>query len=179
MKMKIFVDNDIYIKSFDDSFDYDKYLSWLNDSSVNQFLETRFVFNTIESIREYTDASLKQGDYFFGIFFNDIYVGNVKLSAVNKIHQRCELGIMIGDKNYWGKGIAPRVIQFLTNYAFTELGLKMVVAGAYALNKSSIKAFEKSNFKVRATIPNYWIFNDLYCDQVILTKEKEIRNYLL
>lgn len=170
------VDKEISLKIFDDFFDYSKYLEWLNDEDVNQFLESRFQKHTLASIKNYVINTKKNGDYFFGIFFKNIYIGNVKIGNINKIHKRCELGIMIGDKNFWGKGVATRVISYLTDYIFRNLNLNIVIAGAYSLNESSIKAFIKSNYNKAGMIPNYWKFKEKTCDQVILIKEKEIKN---
>jgi len=36
------------------------YLSWLNNPQVNQFLETRFEIQSIESISDYIKKSLKK-----------------------------------------------------------------------------------------------------------------------
>ena len=61
----------------------------------------------------------------FGIFLGDEFkhVGNIKLGPINSYHKRAEIGLMIGDKSVWGKGIATKVIRMVTHFGFSELNL--------------------------------------------------------
>lgn len=54
---------------------------------------------------------------------------------------------MIGDKNYWGRGIAADTISLISNYAFDELHLRKVFAGVYGNNIGSIKALKNVDLK--------------------------------
>ena len=57
------------------------------------------------------------------------------------------LGIIIGERDCWGKGLATEAISLVTEYAFEFLNLNRVGAGCYEGNTASLKTFEKAGFK--------------------------------
>lgn len=126
-----------------------KYASWLNDPQVNKYLETKKA--TIEGLRVYVKEKMKDPKVIFlGIFDkkNKGHIGNIKLEPVDFINKSAELGILIGDKSYWGRGYAIEAIDLLCDWAFEKLGLKYLTLGVYASHTSAIKAYEKAGFKI-------------------------------
>ena len=63
-----------------------------------------------------------------------------------------EVGIMIGDRDSWGKGYASEAIKALSSYAFESLNLKKLTAGMYKENLGSQKAFLRSGFSVEGEL---------------------------
>ena len=128
----------------------EEYVSWLNDTDVNQYLESRFVLATIENVKKFIEATLQSdSNYFFAIIDNatNKHIGNIKIGTISNIHKRGDIGILIGNKNFWGKGIASEAIELLTEFSFNELNLNKVLAGCYANNIGSYKAFIKCGFQ--------------------------------
>ncbi|MEJ2765945.1 GNAT family protein [Photobacterium sp. MCCC 1A19761] len=71
------------------------------------------------------------------------YAGIASISTLN----RCgEYFILIGDKEYWGKGIGTEVTKLVTDYGFKDLGLHRIELTAYATNPSAIRAYEKAGY---------------------------------
>ena len=129
----------------------DAYVSWLNDRDINRYLESRFTTHTLESTREYVAATLASPEYLFlGIRSIALgrHVGNIKIGPINRHHGTAEVGIIIGDKAAWGRGIATAAIVLLSDVARVELGLRKVTAGCYASNAGSQRAFEKAGYAV-------------------------------
>ncbi len=54
-----------------------------------------------------------------------------------------EFGITIGNKAYWRKGYAQKILEALFKYAFDDLGVKCVIAEVLSSNKASINLMEK------------------------------------
>jgi len=125
------------------------YCRWMNDSEVNKYIESRFYPHTQERLRDY--VSVKLGDAespFFAIVLKvgDRHIGNIKLGPINMIHRFADIGIIIGEKDCWGKGYGTEAIRLIVEYAFNALNLHKVTAGFYEPNIQSIKAFEKAGF---------------------------------
>lgn len=77
----------------------------------------------------------------FGIYLkSNRYIGNIKLEGN-------DIGIMIGEKDCWGKGYAPEAIKLLTDH-FLQSGLTHILAGVNYKNKSARKAFKKAGYKI-------------------------------
>lgn len=124
-----------------------EYCRWLNDPKVNEYLETKNA--TLKGLKKY--VSFKNKDpkvIFLGIFVKsrNKHIGNIKLEPVDLKNKTAELGIMIGDKNYWGKGIAIEAINILCDFAFGTLGLRSIMLGVYSAHKSAIKSYKKAGF---------------------------------
>ena len=136
------------------------YVSWLNDPTINQFLEVRHTVQTFEIVKEYVE-SLSQEDsceILFGIFVkdSDLHVGNIKLGPINYSHSHATIGLIIGNKDYWGKGFGTEAIKLLTQWSIKTLGLSSLHAGCYSDNVGSFKAFLKAGWSHVGTIPSYW-----------------------
>lgn len=66
-------------------------------------------------------------------------IGNVHLT-LNKTHKRCFIAYMIGDVNYWGKGIAIECIKLATKWCFNNLDIYRMDGGYHSTNVGSGKA---------------------------------------
>jgi [ribosomal protein S5]-alanine N-acetyltransferase len=126
------------------------YVSWLNDPAVNRFLESRFFVHTIDSTRQFVESCLASpSTLLLGIMsieLSGVHVGNIKIAQIDRHHGLGEVGILVGEKKAWSRGIASAAIRSLINIARDELGLRKLTAGCYASNVGSQKAFLKAGF---------------------------------
>jgi RimJ/RimL family protein N-acetyltransferase len=134
----------------------ENYVNWLNDENINRFLELRFIKHTNLSIRAYVERVIKSKDtLFYGIYsLNDIHIGNIKLGPINMNHKFADVGFLIGDKNFYNKGIASEALRKICDYAFS-LGVLKITAGAYEDNLASIATLKKVGFIIEGYRPNY------------------------
>ena len=126
-----------------------RYASWLNDPIVNKFLETRRA--TISGLKAYIkEKNLNNNAILLGIILkkNSLHIGNVKLEPIDFEKKTAHFGLLIGEKDYWGKGIGAEVTKIVINWAFKELSLKKVELGVIASNIAAINVYKKAGFKV-------------------------------
>ncbi|MCX6165436.1 MAG: GNAT family protein [Ignavibacteriae bacterium] len=88
---------------------------------------------------------------------------------MNWIHKFGDISLLIGEKDYWGKGIAYESIKLLTKFAFNSLNIHKLKAGCYADNIGSAKAFEKVGFEREGIFKKQWMVNGKYQDEIILS----------
>lgn len=132
------------LQTLDRSFVSDSYLAWLNSDEVNQYLETRYSRQTEESLLAFVEQMLhSQHSILLAITDKESgqHIGNIKLGPINSAHKSAPLGLVIGENNWWGKGVAKEVISAVTNWGFESLGLVKINAGSYVSNQASIRAF--------------------------------------
>jgi len=165
------------------------YVDWLNDSEVNKHLECRFKKHGLWGVKSYvTEMLCSKDNYLLGIFdvqyksimdlksnminsnFMGKHIGNIKIGDINHDHKFADLGIMIGNKEYWGKGFGTRAIEKACELAFAAMKLHKLTAGMYANNIGSYKAFIKAGFKEVGILKEHRIFNGEYVDQIIVEK---------
>ena len=159
----------------------DSYVSWLNNIEVNQFLEVRLEKHSRDSVKAFLQSVNASNDtLILGMFIEEgqKHIGNIKIGPINIHHKRAEIGLLIGDRNEWGRGYASEAIALLTNFGFQTLGLKKITAGCYSENKRSVKAFLKAGYKVEACLPSHWITNKGPQDEILvgLTAEQYSEN---
>lgn len=143
---KIFGDT-IYLRQLRISDVGDVYCSWLNDPVVNKHLATKSstLANCKEFVRKQIDDSCS---FFLGIFDkdNDKHIGNVKLEPINFAMKYATFGILIGDVNYWGKGVGAEVTKLIVDFAFNEMGLNKVFLGVKKKNIAALSIYKKVGF---------------------------------
>lgn len=139
----------IYLKTLGENNATEEYCSWLNDSEVNKYLCTKYA-NVDGLVRYIREQNAKNDCLFLGIFFKEKqkHIGNIKLELINFKTRKATIGILIGDKNYWGKGIATEAIKLLVDYGFNHLGMEEINLEAFFENKAAIRVYEKAGFKI-------------------------------
>jgi RimJ/RimL family protein N-acetyltransferase len=123
-----------------------KITDWLNDPIINKYLMARHKVNTeIEQIGYIEQVNASLTSYYFGIFFGD----NLRLIGTTtcriKEEKSLEIGIMIGEKAFHGKGLGFSTIKTIESFAKT-LGLERLTAGIECENKASAALFLKMGF---------------------------------
>ncbi len=76
-----------------------------------------------------------------------VAIGTVSLFEINFHHKNAQLGIIIGDKAFWGKGVATEVIREIVAHAFKELGISYIGAEVEEENIPMRKVLEKAGFE--------------------------------
>ena len=81
----------------------------------------------------------------FAILADGVYVGNIYLTDINS--RSAEYHIFIGDKAFWGKGVAQAASRELLFYAKDTLGLSKVELNVNRNNAAAIHVYEKLGFE--------------------------------
>ncbi len=106
----------------------DAYVSykWRNDPLVFKYTCNRYTSEiTLESELEWIRRVTKNpADYRCAIEADGVYVGNIYLTDIT--NKEADYHIFIGDRNYWGKGVAKKASQLLIKYGFETLNLDRI-----------------------------------------------------
>lgn len=132
----------------------DNYLGWLNDTQVNEYLETRFIEQSLDKIKEFVLSINNSSDsYLFGIF-NDqnTHLGNIKIGPIHPRYKFADISYFIGEKMWRGNGYASKAIQLITEFGFNQLDLLRIQAGVHSSNIASRKVLEKCGYKQEACL---------------------------
>lgn len=171
MKKGLIEDKNIYLRKVVLEDATETYRKWINDPEVVRYTESRFSTVTLGDIKNYIEKELKKADcVFMAIVLKEKnkHIGNIKVFNIDKIHKHATLSLIIGEKSYWGRGIATKAIKLMTLYAFNALNLHKLYAGAYVDNIGSIKAFKKSGYQEEGILKKHCFFEGKYTDVVSL-----------
>lgn len=163
----------IYLRKVTESDVDGPYYKWMNDPEILRYLEARFLKNTKDNMRKtVADWSSNPAILFLAIILDKDgrHIGNIKLGPINKRHQFAEMGIIVGEKDLWGKGYGTEAIELLSEYAFKQLKLHKLTAGCYANNGGSIKIFKKAGFRVEGIRKKHCLCEGEYVDTMLFGK---------
>lgn len=161
----------VYLREVRESDVNEDYYVWMNDSEITQHLETRFYPNSMPRILSFVKSKFEDpNNVFLAIISKDSdkHIGNIKLGPINWIHRTGEIGIVLGDKQMWGKGIATETLTLMSTYAFNKLNLRKLTAGCYSNNNGSEKAFVKAGYIVEGIRKNHFFCDGIYVDYILL-----------
>jgi len=74
------------------------------------------------------------------------HIGNCTYYSIDTAKGETELGIMIGDRNYWDKGYGTNSVTILVNYIFQHTKLKRIYLRTLVSNIRAQKCFAKCGF---------------------------------
>ena len=157
----------------------DDYIAWMNDYEVVKYTESRFMQHTRQSIEDFVRGANNENTHTFAIIAKegDTHIGNIKLGGINWHHRYADVGLIIGSKEHYGRGIATECIRLVTEYAFKHLVLHKVWCGIYEPNIGSLRAFQKAGWEIYGTEPQKCLFEGQYVDCHYLHKINCSGNY--
>lgn len=74
-------------------------------------------------------------------------IGNTGLHEIDHRHGTAEFGIMIGEKDCWGKGYGTEATRLMLAYGFAGLGLHNIMLRVYAYNERGLRAYRRAGFR--------------------------------
>lgn len=149
------------------------YTKWVNISKNRNYIPYQFP-TTIEERTHWLEEVENNPTHTKIIFeiwhkVDSLPVGYIQLHDISWIHRRAEIGILIGENSYWGKGIGREAVRLISQYAFEELNMRKVKAFVEHKNMGSRKVFEKLGFGLEAVLKAEDYFNGEYVDTCIYT----------
>ena len=130
----------------------DRYLNWLNDPAVTRYTETGIFPSTAEDLENYyRSVTGSRSDVMLAVVDKKSgrHVGNVKLGPIRWVHRAATFGILIGEKESWGKGVGLEATQLMVEYGFFRLNLHRIDLGVFAEHQAAVRCYEKVGFKSR------------------------------
>lgn len=127
------------------------YLKWLNDKEVTRLIASPSLQgnadmgNVDEGFRRFTSPSCSG----FFIWNRDTseFIGTAKIDKIDMHHSSAELGIMIGEKRFWGKGVAKEVYISMMRHGFMTMRLNRLWGGTNQYNQAMRRIFLSVGFR--------------------------------
>ena len=156
--------------------DLDEIMKWVNDPEVIDNLLMRYpVSRYLEEkwLEKALDTSNIR-DKAFSIETKDgVYLGGIGLHKINWENRSAEVGIVIGKKEYWGKGYGTDAMLAILEFAFNHMNLHRVYLEVYDFNTRGIRSYEKCGFKKEGALRDDRFSRGKYHDTIIMGILKE------
>lgn len=123
------------------------YVGWLGDPEVTRFSNQRFRTHTLDTCRDYLASFEGTPNRFVSIHdkASGEAIGTMTAYA-NPHHGTCDVGIMIGNRDYWSGGYGQEAWNLLLDWLLSPDGggIRKVTAGTLSCNGGMVKLMERS-----------------------------------
>ena len=146
--------------------DLDAVHAWRNDPSITEHLAT------LKKPRDRIDrwyASLGADKRAYAVVVDDVLVGYAQIDDIDSVNRKCDIGVVIGDKQYWSRGIGTKVARAVTEIAFSDLGMHRVLAVASERNPASIRCFKHAGYTEEGRLRHANFRDGEFFDLVLLS----------
>src|SRR5690606_35727569 len=79
-----------------------------------------------------------------------------------------EYGIVIGEKDAWGKGYGTEATRLMLAYGFDVLGLQNIMLRVYANNPAGVRAYERAGFRKVGVLRNAMPLGRVRVDEILM-----------
>jgi RimJ/RimL family protein N-acetyltransferase len=146
--------------------------TWIRDPEVIRYSMTKFHrISSDGEIRNWFRTTLfDRKTYQFGITDpgTGALIGYAGISALNEIDGNCEYFIFIGDKRYWGRGIATEVTRRVVWEGFEVLNLHRIFLTASSRNPGALRAYEKAGLVFEGRLREAFFRGGEYSDKIVM-----------
>ncbi|HBR65047.1 MAG TPA: N-acetyltransferase [Dehalococcoidia bacterium] len=126
--------------------------SWRVDPELSRLDATKPMTMSYEDFFRYSKEEMQFPNYRSKRLavetLEGVHIGNIMYYDLNMQNRQAEVGIMIGDKDYWSNGYGTDTVNTLLRHLFTILELDRVYLHTLSWNYRAQASFAKSGFKL-------------------------------
>jgi RimJ/RimL family protein N-acetyltransferase len=142
---------------------------WINDPEIRRFMMMRYPLSMTEEENWWESFVARKSDHIFAIEASDgTYIGNIGLHDIQAENRRALLGIIIGERAYWGQGYGTDAIRAMLGWAFGYLNLSRISLTVYEYNERAIRCYEKSGFRHEGSMRQARYLDGIYYDELVM-----------
>ena len=130
--------------------DLERYTKFRNDIEFNELAgyPTPGPVSTEQIRKQFDEHQVKQNplDVWFAIEADGRFIGQCQLRDGSAIAQHAEVGITIGDREYWSRGYGREAVGLLLRYGFRHLNLQRIFLTTTSGNGRAIRCYLACGF---------------------------------
>jgi diamine N-acetyltransferase len=160
--------------------DLPSFVKWLNDPEVRRGLSLIMPISLAEEEQWFTDQ-LKRSPFERPMAIEIqpdpkkdvwVFIGNCGLIDIDWQNRKAELGIHIGEKDFWDKGYGTKAMLLLLKHGFENLNLHRLWLRVFETNQRAIHAYEKAGFTMEGKFREAQYLEGKYVDVMIMSMLK-------
>ncbi len=97
-----------------------------------------------------------------------IPIGDLGLHHIDWRVREAEVGIVIGEKEYWNRGYGTEAMRLMLAHGFNTLNLNRIFLKVYETNPRAIRSYEKAGFIREGTLRQAMFKNGQYINVIIM-----------
>ena len=153
------------------------FVKWLNDPEVRQGLSLLVPLSLAEE-EDWFEGVLKRSPFERPLAIEIqpdpkkedwVFVGNCGLIAIDWQNRSAEIGIHIGEKEYWDQGFGTKAMRLMLKHSFNNLNLHRLWLRVFEINQRAIRSYEKAGFIQEGKFRQAQYLDGKYVDVMIMS----------
>lgn len=124
---------------------------WRTDAELARFDAARpFAASFNDYVSLYRDELTFPSPYRRSLAIEDgdgRHIGNVMYYNIDAVRREAEIGITVGEREYWGRGYGTDAVRTLVGHILRSTGFRRVYLKTLEWNGRAQRAFEKAGFR--------------------------------
>ncbi len=154
------------------------FVTWLNDPEVRHYLS---IFNPLTQVQEekwfenMVTLPIAEQPLMIETLADGEWKPLGDIGFINVDQRSCngELGIFIGEKDFWDKGIGAKAIGLMLDYGFKTLNFHRIYLRVFEPNKRGIHCYEKVGFRHEGSMREAYFLDGEYVDVLFMSILRE------
>jgi RimJ/RimL family protein N-acetyltransferase len=149
--------------------DIPTFVKWFNDPEMRQYLNIYLPMSTAEE-EKWFEAYLKDDrQRIFAIETKEgVHIGNIGLHNLDWKNRKAGLGIVIGEREYWGQGYGSDAIITLLDFAFHEMNLHRIYLSVFDFNQRALQCYKRCGFREEGVAREDLFHQGKYHHQILM-----------
>jgi RimJ/RimL family protein N-acetyltransferase len=157
--------------------DLPSFVKWLNDPEVRQGLSLIMPLSLAEE-EDWFAGVLKQSPFERPLAIEIqpdpkkeywVFVGNCGFINIDWQNRLAEIGIHIGEKEYWNQGYGRKAMRLMLKHGFENLNLHRLWLQVFENNQRAIRSYEKAGFTLEGKFREAKYLEGKYLDVMIMS----------
>jgi len=153
------------------------FVKWLNDPEVRQGLSLLVPLSLAEE-EDWFEGVLKRSPFERPLAIEIqpdpkkedwVFVGNCGLIDIDWQNRSAEIGIHIGEKEYWNQGFGTKAMRLMLKHGFNNLNLHRLWLRVFENNQRAIRSYEKAGFIQEGKFRQAQYLDGKYVDVMIMS----------
>jgi diamine N-acetyltransferase len=150
------------------------FVTWLNDEEVRENISVYIPVSIIQE-EEWFNAILKhpaeEQPLTIEVLLGEEWrvVGDMSIFKIDQLNRSAEVGIFIGDKQYWGQGYGVDAMRLMLRHGFNHLNLNRIYLHVFETNTRGIRCYEKCGFTMEGKMRQAHYLNGKYIDVLLMS----------
>lgn len=155
--------------------DTDNIVKWRNNPNVMKNFIYQELFTREGHLNWYKNRILTGEVYQYIIECDNIPVGSVYFRDVDRVNNKAEYGIFIGEDGFRGQGVGTKAAKLAVEIAFKELKLHKIFLRVIKGNDQALNSYKKVGFEIEGTAVDDVFVNGEYKDIIFMSMINEWR----
>jgi len=149
--------------------DVPNYVPWLNDPEAMAYFGGHEPVSLAAEEHWFEEQGKNPTVRNFAIYHQGEHVGGAGFAHLDFRERSAEVGLFIGRKDLWDKGLGRDVLRALMQHGFEQLNLHRIYLRVFAENARAVRCYEKAGFRHEGRMREAHFRHGRYLDMLTMS----------